>query len=247
RAELDVNDRGLQPIAVGGAGGIWRIIVTDTVPGTRADFREICISELRALGRAPEPVSGGPPVLWIGGFHGMSVTGIDRALERLRQLDNTTEETAYVEELGPTIRMLERATYLRCPPIDTGIHERINQLERQFRQFVGIGEESRSCEGSVAMGHLYADANDASDAFHAVLLDVHRMYFFWQRRCKRSLDEASGRTDAFEAPFRNGTVEVERILDALSDGVPHRDSGPFQDCRGACVPEATGVEERRPR
>jgi hypothetical protein len=47
---LDVNQRGLQPIAVAGEGGIYRILVKATVPGTRRDWRELAVSELRVMG-----------------------------------------------------------------------------------------------------------------------------------------------------------------------------------------------------
>jgi hypothetical protein len=36
-----------------GAGGVWRIEITELLPGTRGDWRETCISELQILGRAP--------------------------------------------------------------------------------------------------------------------------------------------------------------------------------------------------
>lgn len=50
---LDVDSRSLQPLAVQSAGGTLRITVTELVEGTRTDWRETCISELRVMGRAP--------------------------------------------------------------------------------------------------------------------------------------------------------------------------------------------------
>jgi len=47
---LDVNQRGLQPIAVSGPGGTYRILVKSTVPGSRRDWRELAVSELRVMG-----------------------------------------------------------------------------------------------------------------------------------------------------------------------------------------------------
>jgi hypothetical protein len=47
---LDVNQRGLQRIAVSGPGGTYRILVKSTVPGTRSDWRELAVSELRVMG-----------------------------------------------------------------------------------------------------------------------------------------------------------------------------------------------------
>ena len=50
---LDVESRDLQTIPVTGPGGVYRIEITEVVPGTRSDWREACISELRVMGRAP--------------------------------------------------------------------------------------------------------------------------------------------------------------------------------------------------
>ncbi|MBX3273035.1 MAG: hypothetical protein KF729_22420 [Sandaracinaceae bacterium] len=50
---LDPASRELQTIAVTGAGGVYRVEVLETTPGTRADFQETCVSELRVMGRAP--------------------------------------------------------------------------------------------------------------------------------------------------------------------------------------------------
>lgn len=56
---LDPSSRELQEIPVATPGGILRIEVLETVPGTHADWQEICVSELRVLGRpAPGAVAG---------------------------------------------------------------------------------------------------------------------------------------------------------------------------------------------
>ena len=47
---LDVNQRGLQKLAISGGGGTYRIIVKATVPGKRRDWRELVVSELRVMG-----------------------------------------------------------------------------------------------------------------------------------------------------------------------------------------------------
>jgi hypothetical protein len=47
---LDVNQRGLQTLPVTGPGGTYRILVKATVPGTRKDWRELAVSELRVMG-----------------------------------------------------------------------------------------------------------------------------------------------------------------------------------------------------
>lgn len=65
--DLDSASRALQTIAVRGAGGTYRIEIAGVVPGSHADWREVCISELRVLGRAPGAVAGSmSPQLAVG-------------------------------------------------------------------------------------------------------------------------------------------------------------------------------------
>lgn len=47
---LDPNVRGLQTLAVSGPGGDYQLIVRSTKPGTRKDWRELAVSELRVIG-----------------------------------------------------------------------------------------------------------------------------------------------------------------------------------------------------
>jgi hypothetical protein len=51
---LDPESRELQSLPVAGPGGVYRIEVLEVVPGTREDWRETCVSELRILGRAAD-------------------------------------------------------------------------------------------------------------------------------------------------------------------------------------------------
>ncbi|MBX7192711.1 MAG: hypothetical protein K1X94_11665 [Sandaracinaceae bacterium] len=50
---LDPQQRGLQSIPVSGPGGVYRVEIVETLPGSRTDWREICISELRVMGTDP--------------------------------------------------------------------------------------------------------------------------------------------------------------------------------------------------
>jgi hypothetical protein len=50
---LDPENRGLQSIAIQGPGGVYRIEILETQPGSRTDWREVCISELRVMGTDP--------------------------------------------------------------------------------------------------------------------------------------------------------------------------------------------------
>jgi hypothetical protein len=48
--DLDPEQRGLQRVNAAGAGGVWRIETLGLVPGTRATWREVTVSELRVMG-----------------------------------------------------------------------------------------------------------------------------------------------------------------------------------------------------
>lgn len=52
--ELDTDTRELQSLPLTGPGGVYRVEVGETLPGTRSDWRELCVSELRWMGRAPQ-------------------------------------------------------------------------------------------------------------------------------------------------------------------------------------------------
>ncbi len=57
---LDPEQRGLQAIAIDQPGGAFRVEVLETVPGTRATWREICVSELEVWGSLPAPMKPRP-------------------------------------------------------------------------------------------------------------------------------------------------------------------------------------------
>ena len=55
---LDVASRALQSLPVTGGGGVYRLEIVETTPGTRTDWREVCISELRVMGSDPSARPG---------------------------------------------------------------------------------------------------------------------------------------------------------------------------------------------
>jgi hypothetical protein len=61
--DLDVESRALQSLPAEGGGGVYRIEVLSTVPGSREDWREVCVSELRVMGR-----SNGAPMFGLPRF-----------------------------------------------------------------------------------------------------------------------------------------------------------------------------------
>lgn len=56
--DVDPTSRALQSIPVHGAGGLYRIEIAAVVAGSRAEWREACISELRVMGHAPGASAG---------------------------------------------------------------------------------------------------------------------------------------------------------------------------------------------
>lgn len=63
---LDTDSRALQRIPAQGPGGVWRVEITETLPGAREDWREVCVSELRVMGRAPDAGQGRFPTYAVG-------------------------------------------------------------------------------------------------------------------------------------------------------------------------------------
>lgn len=65
---LDPEQRELQPLPVDVPGGDFRILVLETLAGTKPQWRELCVSELQVWGRLPPGLSASPqkPVIKIG-------------------------------------------------------------------------------------------------------------------------------------------------------------------------------------
>lgn len=55
---LDISAPALVTIPVHGTGGVYRIEIAAVTVGSRADWRETCISELRVMGHAPGAAAG---------------------------------------------------------------------------------------------------------------------------------------------------------------------------------------------
>src|SRR5437868_7021651 len=60
---LNPDDRGLQELMIDRMGRDITIEVVDTVPGTRATWREVCISELEAWGTPGAGASTTDPIV----------------------------------------------------------------------------------------------------------------------------------------------------------------------------------------
>jgi hypothetical protein len=118
----------LVTIPVRGRGGVWRIELAELRAGTRNDWREACVSELRIFGRAPSVAPGTrTPRVAIGALPEAAVAvAVDvAALERAQRRDLTylvrewrtlqsdyfsfAESTGEPEPDAETIRETERA------------------------------------------------------------------------------------------------------------------------------------------
>jgi hypothetical protein len=51
--DLDPESRALQDVPIDANGGDYKLEVVTTTPGTRKDWREICVSELQVIGKPP--------------------------------------------------------------------------------------------------------------------------------------------------------------------------------------------------
>jgi len=58
RHGLDPSSRERQLVPVSGPGGVYRIEVAEVVAGTHEGWREVCVSDLRVMGRAPDASEG---------------------------------------------------------------------------------------------------------------------------------------------------------------------------------------------
>lgn len=77
-ATLNIAERGLQRIPVSGGGGEWRIELVEWEPGSRADWRELCISELRVVGTAgANAPSGTTPTTRLGAAQAEAIAAGD--------------------------------------------------------------------------------------------------------------------------------------------------------------------------
>jgi hypothetical protein len=65
---FDVGVRTPQPIPIHAAGGTFKIEVLETLPGSKADWRELCVSELRVMGTPGASALAKPavPVVTVG-------------------------------------------------------------------------------------------------------------------------------------------------------------------------------------
>lgn len=97
---VDTSSPELVTIPLSGAGGVWRIVVAEVLPGSRSDWRETCISELQILGRAPSVApSTRMPRTAVGALPALAapVTVDLAALERSQRRDLTWLVGAWAE------------------------------------------------------------------------------------------------------------------------------------------------------
>jgi hypothetical protein len=136
---LDVENRGLQEIAVDIKGGAFEIHVLEVVPGSKKTWRETCVSELEVWGTTPKVVKSKPSV-------------------RLRSLDaapTLTREQCLAAALPE--RKGRKITYVEDVPLSDAIvicrvdhtekgstetHTEIAAVKRASREVIGRVSES---------------------------------------------------------------------------------------------------------
>jgi hypothetical protein len=91
---LDPNVRTPQRIAVSGGPGEYKIEVLATLPGSRTDWQEICVSELEVRGTLPAgaPLSRAYSDMRVGAFSSTAVSEFSAALFRVNSARDSLEE-----------------------------------------------------------------------------------------------------------------------------------------------------------
>lgn len=124
---LEVESRALQSLPVSGPGGVYRVEIVEVLPGSRTDWREVCISELRVLGsdaaaragrRLPRTAVGAlppprvatpPDRAALGRAHRQRVAAIERRWLELERLANGGREGSAPDDLwGNDVAEIER-------------------------------------------------------------------------------------------------------------------------------------------
>jgi hypothetical protein len=161
---LDVASRALQSVPVSGAGGVYRIEIVETEPGTRSDWREICVSELRVMGTDPGArpglrvprigvgalpaprVSTPPDRAAVGREHRQRVAAFERSwIEIERLAESPRVGSAPDESLWPS----DMQALVRAPH---GAHRarRLRRAHRRGRGRCAPGARRDACAARVA-------------------------------------------------------------------------------------------------
>lgn len=100
---LDPASQNLQPLDVRGVGGVYRIQVLETQPGSRDDWRELCVSEIRVLGQANGAEGGtGTPEFSVGPL--AALPPAPASAEAEAEAETGTEAAAALTEVEARVR-----------------------------------------------------------------------------------------------------------------------------------------------
>ncbi|MEM9070630.1 MAG: discoidin domain-containing protein [Myxococcota bacterium] len=230
---LDPERRDLQPINIQGGGGRWRIEILETIPGTRRNYREVCVSELRAIGRAPQSAIGGNPTLYLGGFS--EGTPVDDIAQARVDVANVRGRVDTLSGWSGELSVLFDAYPMRC-----GLPGFRRRVERHLLAAQGAAEGNEDahadfewlrCPGEfAALDEVYEGRRVARDAMEAAAhnyetstIELSAAFDSWSEACLRRLgpddplrwsDEKSEFFDAAEA--------LSAALARLEDAVPDR-------------------------
>jgi hypothetical protein len=128
---LNPDERGLQAITLDAPGGDFKIVILDVVPGTKMDWREIAVSELRVLGVAGAAKHERPtmPRARVGGFDAPPPFSIEREKGAFDTLSAATPETVCsrwmtrAHELDERFRSADPAPPYEAPTPSCSVQE----------------------------------------------------------------------------------------------------------------------------
>ena len=146
---IDPESRALQTLPVTGRGGVYRLEIAQVLAGTRATWREVCISELRIMGTAPGAQGGTRfPRLSVGQLPSprAEVGLADRAQMRTRLRDMTLRFAREWGELNATVGDRRRACALDESEMNdtTALLVRRQRFVEQVAQLVEAVDEVRA-------------------------------------------------------------------------------------------------------
>jgi hypothetical protein len=155
---LDPESREFQDVRIDGNGGDYRIEVVETVPGTRKDWREVCVSELMVLGQPPPGMQPRDDLqVLVGSLDGTALVDTSLSVEPLlsykSQAELCTQMTAYASAESPPCGEIRADHH---PPLPS-------QLPAGWKRARWIGVENRGGhEGNCALAIDTADGKLAA-------------------------------------------------------------------------------------
>ena len=139
---LDIANRSLQEIAIDQPGGDFEIRVLEVEPGSKKDWREVCVSELEVWGTTPKPVRTAPAIR-VGSLDGPPALSKDDCVRAVLAKDHDPVVDAAALALSDTI------TICRVDQRETGSSSTTSEIAavvRVSRSVIGKVSETTTVE-----------------------------------------------------------------------------------------------------